>query len=134
MAKKNTTTKDLRQFGITLGVILGIFGGIHFLKGHTNAYSWFLGIALIFIFSGVILPKVLYPLFVVFTKAAHALGWFNTRVILILVYYIILTPIGLLMRLFGKNILDKKRHFHGQGYWVERAVPVVNRSDLEKQF
>ena len=97
--KKEITIKDLRQFGVVLTIITGVLGSIHFFKGHTSAYPWFLGIAFISMVSSVFVPQALNPIFIVFTKVTSAIGWFNTRVILIFVYYLILVPIGLLMRI-----------------------------------
>lgn len=131
MTNKEITTKDLKQFGVALSIILGIFGGIHFLKGHVSAYPWFFWIALTILFLGVIVPRFLRPIFIVFTKIAHAIGWFNTRVILVIVYYLVLTPIGLVLKIFGKDILDIKAKENTQTYWKERKNI---KTQLTKQF
>ncbi|MEA3488873.1 MAG: SxtJ family membrane protein [Candidatus Omnitrophota bacterium] len=131
---ENVKTKDLRQFGIVLGIILGIIGGIQFLKGHTHVYPWFFGFGITALLLGAALPWLLKPVFIGFTKVAHAIGWFNTRVILILVYYLLLTPIGVVMRLFGKDLLNKKIDKSEKTYWLEREKPVAVKEDLEKQF
>jgi len=70
----------------------------------------------------------------VFTKAAHAIGWFNTRVILILVYYLLLTPTGLIMKLCGKDLLDRKIDRGCQSYWRERKNITATVEGLGKQF
>ncbi|MFC1480174.1 SxtJ family membrane protein [Candidatus Omnitrophota bacterium] len=131
---KKITKKDLRQFGIVLGIILGIFGGIHLLKGHANAYPWFFAFALGALIVGVFLPQLLRPVFIVFTKVAHAIGWFNTRVILMLLYYLILTPIGLVMRLFRNDPLNRKIDKDAQSYWIKTSEATAIKENLEKQF
>ena len=132
--KREITTKDLRQFGLVLTGILGLFGLIHFLKGHTSAYPWFWGIAIVVLLSSIVSPRILRPVYNVFIKIAHALGWFNTRLILIVVYYVLLTPIGLIMRVFGKDPLDKKIDKDVDSYWIDRSEIVVTKETLEKQF
>ena len=131
---KDATKKDLRQFGIALSVILGVFGTIHFFKGHGSAYPWFFALAIVFLFLGILIPKSLKQVFTIFTKIAHAIGWFNTRVILIVVYYIILTPIGLVMKMFGKDILDIKSKQNKETYWRERKTIKTDANQLTKQF
>ncbi|MDP8299959.1 MAG: SxtJ family membrane protein [Candidatus Tantalella remota] len=132
--KKEVTKKDLRQFGIVLGLILGVFGGIHLLKGHTHASPWFLGFSGAALFTGIFAPAILKPVFIVFTKVAHAIGWFNTRVILILVYYLIVTPIGLIMKLFRKDPLNRSLDKEAETYWVKRTSFAPSKEALEKQF
>ena len=132
--KKETTTKDLRQFGIVLGLILGVIGGIHYLKGHEHSYPWLFAAGAVSIMLGVLTPGVLKPAFTVFTKVAHAIGWFNTRVILALVYYILLTPIGLIMRLFGKDLLNVKIRKEEKSYWIRRPNTAATKETLERQF
>jgi len=131
---KETTTKDLRQFGIVLGIILGVIGGIHYLKGNYNVYPWFFGFGAAALVLGAAAPGTLKVPFKVFTRVAHAIGWFNTRVILILVYYLLLTPIGLVMRLFGKDLLDLRIEKDAQSYWLPRPHSSAPRESLEKQF
>ena len=134
MGKKETTVKDLRQFGLVLALILAVFAFLHFRKGHEHAYLWFAGFSAASLAAGVFFPGALAPVFRVFTKVAHALGWFNTRVILIVVYYCLLTPIGLVMRLFGKDLLDKRMTRHEKTYWRKRPVLSPAKESMEKQF
>lgn len=132
--KKETTIKDLRQFGIVLGLILGVFGGIHLLKGHVSAYPWFFGAGSISLVLGIFTPRFLGFPFIIFTKVAHAIGWFNTRVILIVVYFGILTPISLIMRLFGKDPLNRNVNENSKSYWIKKDKVIECKENLEKQF
>ena len=132
--KENYSKKDIREFGMVLALILAVFSFLHFRKGHENAYlwlSWFSGVSFI---SGIMFPEVLLPVLKVFTRLAHALGWFNTRVILIMVYYLILMPIGLIMRLLGNDILDKRISGQEKTFWKKRPVTKATKESLEKQF
>jgi len=131
---KEIKIKDLRQFGLVLGGILGLFGTIHFFKGHFKVYPWFFGVGGVSLSLAIIVPIALKPFFIVFTKVAHAIGWFNTRVILAIVYYLILTPIGLVMRLFGKDPLNRRVDKTKETYWTPKPAPVSLKESLEKQF
>ena len=131
---KEVGTKDLRQFGAVLAGILAVFGVIHFLKGHVSVYPWFFAFAggtLLFV---IFLPVALKPVYAVFIRIAHGLGWFNTRVILILIYYFLLTPIGLIMRVFQKDPLDRKIEKHAGSCWIKRDHCAASTESLERQF
>ncbi len=131
---KEVKIKDLRQFGIVLGCILGVIGGVHFLKGHANIYPWFLGFGAAALLTGVLIPRLLRPLFIVFTKMAHAIGWFNTRVILAMVYYFLLSPIGIIMKLFRRDPLARKVESNAESYWIKRVEETATKEGLERQF
>ena len=131
---KEIKTKDLRQFGVVLGVILGFAGLIQYLRGSGNIYPWFWTFAGISLAAAIFAPRGLSRIYTVFMKIAHAIGWFNTRVILILVYYLVLTPIGILMRIFGKDPLSKTIDKGAASYWIEREVFAVAKENMEKQF
>ena len=131
---KEPTQKDLRQFGITLGIILAVFGGIHYLKDNTSIYPWFAVFAVLAVFLGAFTPRTLKPVYFVFLKIAHAIGWFNTRVILVLVYYVLLAPIGLVMGVFKNDPLNRKLEKDAETYWIKRHNLTAGKEDLEKQF
>lgn len=131
---KKIEKKDLRQFGIILGIILLAIGSLHYFKGHFNVYPYLLGFGGMFLVAGLICPAILKPFYIVFAKVAHAIGWFNTRVILILVYYLILTPIGLVMRILRHDPLKKKQEKGLETYWVKRENTISAKESFEKQF
>ena len=66
---------------------------------------------------------------------AGLMGWIMTRVILIAAFVVLITPIGLLLRLCGKDILDVRFRPAGQNsYWKERSSNGSGQRDYEKQF
>ena len=134
MKKERNELKDLRQFGIALAVILIVSGAIHFLKHRMILSQWFCGVGLIVLCLGLLAPRMLKNVYAVFLKVAHAIGWFNTRVILILIYYAILTPIAFIVKMCGKDLLNKKLEKNISSYWVKRQSAKPTREQLEKQF
>jgi hypothetical protein len=134
MEEKKIQKKDLREFGMVLSLILSLFAFIHFRKGHFDLSKWlsmFSGMSLLF---AILVPAALMPAFKVFVKIAHALGWFNTRLILALVYYLIVTPIGIVLRVFGKDLLSLKLDKNKPSYWLDHHSGGVTKESLEKQF
>jgi hypothetical protein len=132
--KTRDELKDLRQFGIVLAAILIVFGAIHFLKHRTILAEWFCGAGLIVLCLGLLAPRRLKNVYAVFLKVAHAIGWFNTRVILILIYYAILTPIAVILRICGKDLLNRKIEKSVSSYWSVRQSAKPTKEQLERQF
>jgi len=125
----NETIKQNRKFGYTVGIALLVLAVLRLLVKHK--YGWVLpGIGILLILFAIIIPLWLNPLRLVWDKIGHVLGIINTYVLLIIFYFVILTPLGLIMRLFGKDILKLKRNKHDT-YW-ESTLPKA--SGMENQF
>jgi len=65
-------------------------------------------------------------------KFADGLGWVNTRILLVIVYYLVITPTGLIMRLFGRSPLPAKKD--ATTYWKTPAKHSYGDKHFEKQF
>lgn len=124
--------KDIRSFGITIGIILFI---ISFLLMYYNKESYqIIGIiSLMFIGLGLVIPVMLKPFYFIWMIFAAILGWVMTRVILSLVFYLIITPIGLITRLIGEDFLALKKKM-SNSYWNHRESYIELNQDYEKQF
>ena len=92
---------------------------------------WILvAIAVILLLLALVKPLWLNPLRLVWDKIGHVLGIINTYILLTLFYFVILTPLSLIMRLFGKDILKLKRNKNNT-YW-ESTLPKAG--GMENQF
>jgi len=125
--------KELRQFGIIIGIASGLLGVLLWWRGKTY-YSYSFIIAAAFLFSGLTLPAALKPFQKVWMTISILMGWLMTRVILIILFYGILTPIGLLGRLCGKDFLDIKLNKKAPSYWVLRGKQEYDKKSYEQQF
>lgn len=134
MIKLCNEIKDLRRFGSVLGLIFIILGTINFLKGQILWYPWFFGLAVIIISFVILCPMRIKPIFIIFSKVGHAIGWINTRILLILIYFIFVTPIAFVMKIFGKDLLNRKIDKSATSYWTRRTITKPGKSELEKQF
>src|SRR3972149_7215658 len=84
---------------------------------------WLLaGLALTLAAAAVLSPAGLRPVHRVWMRGADLLAWVNTRLVLGLVYFLVMTPIGLLMRLAGRDPLDR-RLGDRPSYWIARRAP-----------
>ena len=124
---------DLRKFGIIVGTVLLIIAGFFFLK-EKESFQLFLTIGTVLFVTGIVIPFTLKPIYWVWMVFSTILGWFMTRVILSLLFYVVFTPIGLIARLFGKQFLDLKQNHSQQSYWNIRTVEASNTQNYEKQF
>ena len=122
---------DLRKFGYTVGIAFGIFSGYFFWRGKPFAL-YVLALAALLLLFGFIAPTLLRPVQKAWMTLALLMGWVMTRVILAIVFYLVITPIGLVLRLTGKDFMN--RAFPGKegSYWLDHAERV--KEDYERQF
>ncbi len=125
--------KDLRNFGLTIGIALGVLAGLLWWK-EKDTYTIFIILSLAFIFFGLALPTLLRPLQKAWMTLAVILGWFMTRVILSILFYFVFTGIGLSSRLFGKQFLNLKMDHTKKSYWIYRKSASFDKEKYEKQF
>ena len=92
-------------------------------------------IAVLFLLFAWIAPRTLKPVQKVVMAVALTIGWVMTRVILTLLYYLVLTPIGLFCRLGGKHFLDLSfRDPARDTYWIPRKTQVPTKEQYEVQY
>jgi len=126
----NTTKKDIKKFGFLIGGIL-IAISLFFIWKEAASYKIIMPIGIIFIISGQFLPTILKPIYLVWMTFAVILGWIMTRVILIIIFYLIVTPISLIAKLFRHKFLDLTFRTKDDTYWNYRNDTISN---IEKQF
>ena len=91
---------------------------------------WSILISLIFFILGIINSKILTPLKKGWIKLGEILGKFIAPIVMGFVYFIIITPIGILMRLLGKDLLNVKYN-KNKSYWIKRKK---NINTMKRQF
>ena len=124
---------DLRKFGITVGILLIIIPGFLLWK-EKESFQIFLTIGIILIVFGTTIPFTLKPIYWVWMIIATILGWVMTRVILSILFYIIVTPIGLIARLLGKQFIELQWNKESSTYWNYRSGDTFEKEKYEKQF
>src|SRR3989338_9101691 len=122
---------DLRKFGWTLGIAFGLFGAFFWWRGKSLA-SYFWGLSVFFLFFGTFIPVLLKPIQKVWMTLALLMGFVMTRVILAVVFYLVITPIGLVLKATGKDFMNKSFPGKENSYWTDHAVRT--KEDYERQF
>ncbi len=127
------TKKDLRKFGLTVGIVLVILAALLFWFNKPT-YLYFGGIGLFLVISALLIPVILKPLNKIWMILAIILGWIMTRVILTILFYLVLTPVGLIAKLFRKDFLDLKLDTNVDTYWIKRESKKKEAIDYDRQF
>ncbi|MBA64853.1 MAG: hypothetical protein CMG55_03530 [Candidatus Marinimicrobia bacterium] len=127
-----STKKELRGFGITIGIIFLLITGFLFFK-EKESFQIFLYIGGFFIALGLILPRILNPFYLIWMTFAVIFGWVMTRLILSILFYSLITAIGFLARIFGKDFLNLKSTDY-ESYWNLRDRERELNQDYEKQY
>ena len=125
--------KAIRNFGITFFIVLCIIGGVLVYKGHWASFVLF-GLAVIFLVLGRWAPFSLKGPYLAWMSLAAVLGFFMSRLILCLVFYLVVTPIGLIMRLFGKDLLNERWDKKITSYWIKKEDKPFDKKRYEKMF
>ena len=110
----------VRKFGFILSGVLFTFGAIAFFLGHRQyLVEW--PLAFVILFLNFFVPKVISGLYQFCMLITAPISWVLLRLILGAFYYLILSPVGLAMRFFGRDILDEKIDREASSYWKKRA-------------
>ena len=125
------TIKLNRKFGYVVAGTLLFIAVFQYVFKHKQDII-ISAIAVLLLLLSLVIPKWLTPLRMVWDKIGHILGVINTYILLTIFYIFILTPLGLLMRLFGKDILKLKITPKQTTYW--ETAPQTGESKMENQF
>jgi len=129
--------KELMRFGLIFGIVLAILGGLSLRAGKDNYFLFFI-LSPIFISCGLIRPAMLKPIHKLLAAVVDiVLGWFLPRLILCILFYLVITPLGFFMRLFGKDLLDLKLNPSVDSYWISTKSVSAGPPDkkrYENQF
>ena len=118
-----------RSFGIVFFVVFLLIAFYPLLKGH-DLRIWSLIVSLIFLILGLLNSKILTPLNKMWFKLGLFLGKIISPLIMGIIFFIVVTPIGIIMRLFNKDLLNLKYN-KKKSYWIKRVGP---KSKMKNQF
>ena len=117
-----------KNFGIVFAVVFLLIS-LYPLVDKKDVHLWSLIISLIFFLLAYVAPKVLSIPNKLWFKLGMALGAVVAPVVMALVYFSTVVPIGLIMRLMGKDLLRQKLDKNTKSYWIERNEPMGSMKD-----
>ena len=118
-----------RSFGIVFFIVFLLIGIYPLLNGD-HLRIWSLIISIAFLILGLLNSKILFPLNKIWFKFGILLGKIISPLIMGLIFFVVVTPIGLLMRLFNKDLINLKFN-KSKSYWIEKKEP---KSKMKNQF
>lgn len=128
-----TEPRDLRKFGLLVGGVFLLLG-LWFVFRDKPWHAWFWVPGAFLIALGAVVPRALKHVYLGWMSLALVLGLIVSTLLLTLFYYLVVTPIGLAARLFGKDFLERK-FSRAPSYWLARAASGPKQpAEYEQQF
>jgi len=130
MKKKEIKTSSNKSFGIVFFVIFLVVS-LWPLINEGEIRIWSIVISIIFLFLGLINSKILTPLNTLWFRFGILLGNVFSPIVMGIIYFGVITPIGILMKLIGKDILNLKQNKKSSTYWIKKEKVISN---MKNQF
>ena len=125
--------QELRKFGFVFATGMVLIFGLFFpwvLERPLPSWPWI--IAAVSAGTALVLPLALKPVFIVWMKIGHVLGWINTRIILGVIFFALFAPVALLMRLFGRDAMHRRLDATATTYRINSEK--LPRERMERPF
>jgi hypothetical protein len=126
------TAADGRRFGVTVGLAFLALAAVAWWRGRVPTCAVFSVLGGALIVGGVLLPAQLGPVYRAWMGLAHLMSKVTQPLFLGIVFYLVFTPVGLLMRLFGSRPLPRPER--GSTAWIPRDPSARRRVDMQRQF
>lgn len=131
----DTSPKEIKKFGLVIMVALTIIAAIiYFNSRDLIILAWLLGSGIILLVFAFLLPKVLVPIYKIWMSFAFILGSIISRVILTILFYFIITPIGITIKILGKDILSLKIEREKESYWIKKEITTDQKEQIRKMY
>ena len=129
----NPDKQELRKFGLVFATGMVLIFGLFFpwlLDRPWPVWPWI--VAGVFAVPALLLPQVLKPVFLVWMKIGHVLGWINTRIILGILFFFVFAPVALVLHLLGKDMLKQRLDASATTYRI--ASEQLPRDRMERPY
>ncbi len=127
--------KEQRKFGLVMGVAIALLGLLRYaLHGFEHFPLYFFIVAAVFAAFGLVFPKALQPVFVVWIKFALVLNWIMTRVFLTITFYLMMAPVRVILQLFSDDPLKRAFKDAKETYWEDAEEQPKEFERYRQQF
>lgn len=134
LKKIDYSEKSLKKFGITFCIIFLVISIILYHKDFDYYYYYFLVASFLFLVITFVNVKILKPVYKAWITFSILLGIISTNIILTATFFLIITPLGLILRLMGKDLLDIKINRDKKSYWNYRNQINYKKEYSERQY
>ena len=125
---------ELRRFGLAVGGAFLLLALASWWRGHVLPPRVFVTLGVLLVVPGLVAPTVLGPVRRVWMRAALVLGEVNSRIILGVFFYLVIAPVGLVLRHLVRDPLDRSLDDGKASNWIVRERRPVERARYEQQF
>jgi hypothetical protein len=122
-----------RGFGLVFAGFFTLMSALSWWRGHTS-WHWALPLAALFLVVALVYPRILNPLNKLWLKFGLLLYKVMNPLVLGLLFFATIAPIGFVMRLLGKDFLNEKIDRDAESYWIERTPPGPPPQSMRNQF
>jgi hypothetical protein len=122
-----------RSFGLTMAAVFALIGLVS-LIAHGSWRLWPFAVALFFLLPALWMPRMLRPLNRAWLRFGLLLHRIVSPIVLGIMFFLVITPMALMMRLVGKDLLRRRLDERAESYWIERSPPGPARDTLKYQF
>tara|TARA_B110000008_G_C16950160_1_gene556069 strand:- start:1061 stop:1465 length:405 start_codon:yes stop_codon:yes gene_type:complete len=131
-SRSHITTKETspKSFGILFSIVFFIVA-VYYLINTGNILIWAIVLSVLFLILAIIAPSKLSPLNKLWFKFGNLLGSLIAPVLMALIYFTLVLPIGCVFRLLGKDLLNQKIDKSVNSYWIVRTDPL---GSMKNQF
>ncbi len=126
------TAAEGRKFGLTVGAAFLLITAFLWWRGFRAPLPYLGGLGGGLVIAGALVPQLLGPVYRAWMGLALLLSKVTTPIFMGVVYFLVITPVGLVMRLVGKNPLATRSQ--QQSYWTERSSERPAPSQMKRQF
>lgn len=133
MSSNSTDNRDIRKFGFIALVFFGCLSGLGIWLGRVVPIYLFGGLGLLGL-AFIVAPLPLRPVYAGWLKVAHLVGRVITTLVLVMAYYLVITPSAMLKRLFGGAPLPVRPNKDVLTYWVAREEPAQPNERFLKRY
>lgn len=131
---KRTEAQEAKRFGWVLPIVLGAFAGLAYWRGSAAAAKVLVGIGIAGFAASLLVPPLWLRFFRLWMKLAEGMGFVMTRVLLGAFFFLILTPVGLVFRVIGRDSLHTAFRDGKPTYWIDKQPVEATLDRYEKQF
>lgn len=121
-----------RSFGLTVGGVLAAVGLFSLWRGHEVRAEIVAAISAALIVAALVRPASLALIARVWGRVGHALGWVNSRILLTVLFFLVIWPVGFVSRLFGSDPLDRRRR--ARSFWTDYSARLRDPKHYERMF
>jgi predicted membrane metal-binding protein len=127
-------TSSDKSFGLVFAGFFAILAVVSYYYGHHDRWPWWLGLSIALAVVAYVAPRILGPLNRLWAKFGLLLHMIVSPIILGVIFFLCIVPIGFLMRLFGNDPLRRSFEPQAKSYWLVREPPGPEPESFKRQY